>query len=359
MRARPARRNMAVTPGLARFPWDAWHCRPSRVQRPCRRTQRDGRGDEIHARDAVRHCAPSSGRRTRRERCSDAGSAAGLPRRGRTCSPPPAGRTRLDDFGDESFREPLRMVLQGLEDEARLTLDRPYRRPAGRARPPPDAPATRRRTARRHPEIGAERRAAAALHRGPAADGQHPAPSSARPGSGAAGSPRRGKSWPRRRRPRRRPTRPIPGSRSAARQLAWFDALAPEFKTIHPLGAQLALECIAIMSPSFLSSRFHTTYRVPTYQAWLEGQDLGPAYRFHRRLLQQLQWRMPARPVGPEGARPISSPSTRCFETYPDARIVQTHRDPLTVLASVASLTAILQGAFSRTSSTSARSATR
>ncbi|MGH7331886.1 MAG: sulfotransferase family protein, partial [Candidatus Rokuibacteriota bacterium] len=35
------------------------------------------------------------------------------------------------------------------------------------------------------------------------------------------------------------------------------------------------------------------------------------------------------------------------LEAYPDAQIVQTHRDPLTVLASVASLTAILQGAFS------------
>jgi hypothetical protein len=34
------------------------------------------------------------------------------------------------------------------------------------------------------------------------------------------------------------------------------------------------------------------------------------------------------------------------LQTYPDARIVQTHRDPLTVLASVASLTAVLQGAF-------------
>jgi hypothetical protein len=34
------------------------------------------------------------------------------------------------------------------------------------------------------------------------------------------------------------------------------------------------------------------------------------------------------------------------LSTYPDAHIVQTHRDPLTVLASVASLTAALQGAF-------------
>src|SRR5687768_3893168 len=131
----------------------------------------------------------------------------------------------------------------------------------------------------------------------------------------------------------------------ATRQLAWFDALTPEFKAIHPLGAQLALECIAIMSPTFLSPRFHTTYHVPTHQEWLERQDLKAAYRFHRRFLQQLQWRAPAK-------RWVLKAPAHLFafdallETYPDARIVQTHRDPLTVLASVASLTAVLQRAF-------------
>src|SRR4030095_9065769 len=90
----------------------------------------------------------------------------------------------------------------------------------------------------------------------------------------------------------------------AARQLAWFDALTPEFRAIHPLGAQLALECIAIMSPTFLSPRFHATYHVPTYQEWLERQDLRPAYRFHRRFLQQLQWRAPAPRLGLQAPAP-------------------------------------------------------
>jgi len=131
----------------------------------------------------------------------------------------------------------------------------------------------------------------------------------------------------------------------AARQLAWFDAFTPDFKAIHPLGAQLALECIAIMSPTFLSPRFHTTYHVPTYQEWLEQQDLGPAYRFHRRFLQQLQWRTPARQWVLKAPAHLFS-FDALLETYPDALIVQTHRDPLTVLASVASLTAVLQRAF-------------
>jgi hypothetical protein len=40
----------------------------------------------------------------------------------------------------------------------------------------------------------------------------------------------------------------------AAQQLRWLDWLAPDFKTIHPVGAQLPLECIAIMSACFLAA---------------------------------------------------------------------------------------------------------
>ncbi len=251
--------------------------------------------------------------------------------------------TGLDDLGDESFREPFREVLRGLESEARLTL-------VGRIAARQDLLGqlgNRLRLeadSRRHPEIGREevrqpifivglpRTGSTLLHHLLAQD----------PGSRVA------QAWevmfpspP----PEAATYRSDPRIDKAARQLRWFDALTPDFKTIHPLGAQLALECIAIMSPTFLSARFHTTYHVPTYQEWLERQDLRPAYQFHRRFLQQLQWRSPAR-------RWVLKAPAHLFafdallETYPDARIVQTHRDPSTVLASVASLTAVLQRAF-------------
>jgi len=254
-------------------------------------------------------------------------------------------RTRLDDFGDEDFREPLRMVLRGLDDEARLTL-------IGRIAAREDVVgllANRLRLqedGKRHPEIRAEqvsqplfivgmpRTGSTLLHHLLAQD---PASRVAQAWEVIAPSPP----------PETATYATDPRIASAARKLGWFDTLAPEFKAIHPLGAQLALECIAIMSPSFRTSRFHTSYRVPTYQNWLEGQDLGPAYGFHRRMLQQLQWRTPA------GRWVLKAPShlfalDALLGAYPDARIVQTHRDPLTVLGSVASLTAILHGAFSR-----------
>jgi hypothetical protein len=251
--------------------------------------------------------------------------------------------TGLDDTGDDAFRVPLREVLRGLETEARLTL-------VGRIAARQDVLGqlgNRLRLEadrRRHPEIATEdvrqplfivglpRTGSTLLHHLLAQD----------PGSRVA------QAWevmfpspP----PEARTYGSDPRIAKAARQLGWFDALTPDFKAIHPLGARLALECIAIMSPTFLSPRFHTTYHVPTYQEWLERQDLGPAYRFHRRFLQQLQWRTPAR-------RWVLKAPAHLFafdallETYPDARIVQTHRDPTTVLASVASLTAVLQRAF-------------
>jgi hypothetical protein len=131
----------------------------------------------------------------------------------------------------------------------------------------------------------------------------------------------------------------------AARALRQFDRMTPDFKTIHPLGARFPLECIAFTAGSFLSRRFPTMYRLPGYDEWLRRQDMRPAYEFHKRFLQQLQWRTP-------GQRwVLKSPShllalDALFQTYPDAVIVQTHRDPLTVLASVTSLTVTLQGTF-------------
>jgi hypothetical protein len=254
--------------------------------------------------------------------------------------------TRLDDFGDESFREPLGELLRGLQREARLTL-------VGRIAARGDVIgllSTRlqmRQDRLRHPGIAAEkiekplfivglpRTGSTLLHHLLAQD---PASRVAQAWEVMFPSPP----------PEAARYASDPRIERAARQLAWFEALAPDFKAIHPLGAQLALECIAIMSPTFLSPRFHTTYHVPAYQDWLERQDLRPAYRFHREFLQQLQWSAP-------GTHWVLKAPAHLFafdallEVYPDARIVQTHRDPVTVLASVASLTAVLQRAFTDT----------
>ncbi|TDJ29082.1 MAG: sulfotransferase, partial [Gammaproteobacteria bacterium] len=129
-------------------------------------------------------------------------------------------------------------------------------------------------------------------------------------------------------------------------RLAWANRLVPAFRRIHTLAADLPQECIAIMAQGFASIQFHTTHNVPSYQDWfeLEAQELG--YAFHYRFLQHLQARR-------AGNRWVLKAPGHLFgldallQRYPDARIIQTHRDPLKVMASIASLATVLRRAFS------------
>jgi hypothetical protein len=131
-----------------------------------------------------------------------------------------------------------------------------------------------------------------------------------------------------------------------ASRLAWASRLAPQFVQIHPLAPDLPQECIAITAQVFLSIQFHTTHDVPAYETWLEHNSQRLAYEFHYRLLQHLEARGP-------GRRWVLKAPGHLFALedllarYPDARIIQTHRDPLRVLASMASHATVLRRAFS------------
>jgi hypothetical protein len=100
------------------------------------------------------------------------------------------------------------------------------------------------------------------------------------------------------------------------------------------------------MTPTFLSDQFDAMYYVPSYRAWFFRQNLRPAYEYHRRFLQHLQFRRTA-------GRWILKAPTHMFampallSVYPDALFVQTHRTPVEAMASVSSLVTILRSAFS------------
>ncbi|MEP6603585.1 MAG: sulfotransferase [Spartobacteria bacterium] len=132
----------------------------------------------------------------------------------------------------------------------------------------------------------------------------------------------------------------------AARNFRRFRWLAPAFSRVHPMGAQLPQECVSLMSPSFLSDQYDTMFNVPTYRAWFLRQDMRPAYEFHRRILQHLQFRE-------NGRRWILKAPAHMFalptllSIYPDALFVQTHRAPLDTIASVSSLITLLRRIFS------------
>ena len=115
----------------------------------------------------------------------------------------------------------------------------------------------------------------------------------------------------------------------------------PAFRAIHPMEAAGPTECVLLFAIEFRSIHFETGALLPSYGRWLEQADLAPAYATHRRALQLLQWRMPAE------RWQLKSPAhlmalDALVATYPGARMIWTHRDPLTVLASVASLNTVL-----------------
>ncbi len=123
--------------------------------------------------------------------------------------------------------------------------------------------------------------------------------------------------------------------------------LAPELNELHPISADAPQECTDITAQVFQSLRFDSMYRVPSYQSWLEKHGHLNAYRFHRRFLQHLDAQKP-------GRRWILKSPDHVFAlnairaVYPDVRIVFLHRDPVSVLASVAKLTEVLRRPFAR-----------
>ena len=133
--------------------------------------------------------------------------------------------------------------------------------------------------------------------------------------------------------------------RKVARQLASFERIAPEIRSLHPMVADTPQECTEITGHVFLGMRFDTTHHIPSYRRWLDGRSLAPAYRFHKRFLQHLQHRRG------RGQWILKCPDhvfalDAVREVYPDARFVFMHRDPLSVLPSVARLTETLRRPF-------------
>ena len=116
------------------------------------------------------------------------------------------------------------------------------------------------------------------------------------------------------------------------------EQIIPGFLKFHPMGALVGQECVRITAGGFTSMIYSVQYRLPSYYRWLlYDADHAGAYRYHRIFLQHLQSGVP-------GQWLLKSPAhlwnlDALLTEYPDALIVQTHRDPLNVISSIAALT--------------------
>src|SRR5213592_4283178 len=250
-------------------------------------------------------------------------------------------RCRLDDFGEGDFFEALSRLLESCQREAQLNL-------IGKIALRTDVLQTlcsrlqMARDRRLYPKIpyqeireplfivGLPRSGTTLLHSLLAADPEHRCPLM----------------WE-----VRSPSPPTVADEKrriqrAAQNSNFFNWLAPSFRYVHAVGAEVPQECISLMTPTFMSDQFDAMYYVPSYRAWFFRQDLRPAYEYHRRFLQHLQVRRSAR-------RWVLKAPTHMFalpillDLYPDALFIQTHRAPLDAMASVSSLITILRRVFS------------
>ena len=136
-----------------------------------------------------------------------------------------------------------------------------------------------------------------------------------------------------------------PRIRKAEACLWWFRRLAPLADGMYPIRAATPHECVGIHSYTMLSQEFVLTCRIPAYEAFLREGNLGPAYAWQKRFLQYLQL------SGRHKNWILKSPEhvyglDHLLSVFPDAVVIQTHRNPLEVLRSSLQLNEMLEGVF-------------
>src|SRR5579872_4108638 len=142
---------------------------------------------------------------------------------------------------------------------------------------------------------------------------------------------------------------PAPSSRPAydykyaaetSGQLHYF---LPELRHKHNCGPNDPEECNILFLNSIESEILYFWYDVPHYRMWLNTRDRTGSYCYYRNQLKVLQHQRP-------GTRWLLKSTTHIFSlsalltVFPDACIIQTHRDPLKALSSTCSLQATFRG---------------
>ena len=118
--------------------------------------------------------------------------------------------------------------------------------------------------------------------------------------------------------------------------------LSPEFKAIHFESAEGPTECVTVLAGDHRSMQYETLANVPSYGEWSDGCDHATAYAHHRRTLQVLQSAAPGRWVLKSPVHNLALDDL--LATYPDATLIVTHRDPTRVVVSLANLVQVLSG---------------
>jgi hypothetical protein len=126
-----------------------------------------------------------------------------------------------------------------------------------------------------------------------------------------------------------------------------FEKVAPRLATAHKLEASGPEECLWLIEHTFTDLIFELRANVPAYSKWLaEHEADAGVYRYFHRQLQMLGTHCRGRHWVFKAPRHWAGLSG-LLAVFPEARIVQTHREPAAVLPSLCSLCEILRSAAS------------
>jgi hypothetical protein len=103
-------------------------------------------------------------------------------------------------------------------------------------------------------------------------------------------------------------------------------------------------ECVFIRAHDFKTLMWESRGKLPNYRDWIFQTDVTSAYEYHKRFLQLLQADAP-------GVWNLKMPShalniPTLLKIYPDARLIWTHRDPITATGSFCSLLTLAHQGF-------------
>jgi len=127
-----------------------------------------------------------------------------------------------------------------------------------------------------------------------------------------------------------------PRFRAAVAAQQGFLAAVPELRVSHEVNADEVDECLSLLAQSFVSHYPATGMILPSYDRWWWGRDETPSYRRYADNL---------RLIGADSGRRwlLKNPGTLAhldalFAVFPDACVIQTHRDPAKAIPSVCSV---------------------
>ncbi|MEU6584694.1 sulfotransferase [Nocardia sp. NPDC046763] len=240
----------------------------------------------------------------------------------------------LTDFGADDYLEALGMLLESYQRDAGLTevgskMSRYFLRGALVARALSEASwqanptYTETQVTRPIFVTGLPRTGTTALHRLLAADPQHQALE-----MWLADFPQP--------RPPRDTWADNPVYQAVDKGFAQHRIENPEFMGVHYMTAAEVEECWQLLRQTVKSISYESLAYLPTYSGWLRKQDWTDAYTRHKANLQLIG-------LGDNRRWVLKNPShlfalDALMKVYPDALIIQTHRDPVTIVGSSCSL---------------------